>query len=67
MDLVVDSLVSCIVIIEGGFWEFVIRSCRHGIAVLSEEAFHVKAYVSWLVNGSGPFGGGRFCIGRGLG
>ena len=43
MDLVADSLVSCMVIIDGGFCGFVIKSCRHGMAVFSEEAFHVIA------------------------
>ena len=46
MDLVAVSLVSCMVIIEGGLWGLIIRSCRHGMAVLREEAFHVIAYVS---------------------
>lgn len=52
MDLVADNLVSCMVIIEGGFWGVVIKSCRHGMDVLREEAFHVIACVSWLVSGS---------------
>ena len=46
MDLVADSLVSCMVIIEGGFWGFMIRSCRHSMAMLSEDAFHVITYAS---------------------
>ena len=47
VDFVADSLVSCRVMIDGG--SFVIKSCKHGIAVLSEETFHVMAYVSKLV------------------
>ena len=45
MDLVADNLVSCMVMIDGGCWGCVIRSCRHGMAVLSEDAFQVMAYV----------------------
>ena len=67
VDLVADNLVSCIVIIDGGFWGFVIRSCRHGMVVLSEEAFQVMAYDSWLVSGTGPGGGDGLWIGGGLG
>ena len=67
MDLVADNLVLCMVIIDGGFWGFVIRSYRHGMAVLSEEEVHVIAYDYWLVSESGPFGGGRFCVRGGLG
>ena len=51
VDFVADSLVSCRVMIDGGF--FVIKSYKHGIAVLSEETFHVMAYVSRLVSGIG--------------
>ena len=51
MNLVADNLVSCMVIIDGGFWGFVIRYCRHGVAMFSEEAFHVTAHNSWLVSG----------------
>ena len=65
MDFVVNSLVSCVAIIEGGFLGFVIKSCRHGMAVLSEEAFYVIAYDFWFVIGSGSFGGGGFCVGGG--
>ena len=50
-----------------GFLGFVIKSCKHGIAVLSEEAFHVMAYVSWLVSGIGSGGGDGLGIGGGLG
>ena len=39
VDLVAGTLVSCMVIIDGGIWECVTRSCRHDIAVLSEESF----------------------------
>lgn len=67
MDLVAANFVSCIVIIDRGFRGFVIRSCRHGMAVLSEDAFHVRAYDSWLVSGIGTFGGDGFCISGGLG
>lgn len=41
VDLVAVSLVSCMVMIVGGFGEYVVSSCRHGIAVLSEAAFQV--------------------------
>ena len=67
MDLVADNLVSCMVIIDGGFWGLVIRYCRHDMIVFSEEAFHVIAHHSWLVIGSGPFGGGKFCVRGGSG
>ena len=36
VDLVAESLVSCMVITDGGIWNCVTRSCRHGIAVFSE-------------------------------
>lgn len=62
VDLVADSFVYCIVIIDGGFRGFVIRSCRHGMAVLSEDAFQVRAYDSWLISGIGAFGGDGFII-----
>jgi hypothetical protein len=52
---VADSLVSCMAMIEGGSCGFVIKSCKHGIAVLNDEAFQVMAYA------------GRLVIGRGLG
>jgi hypothetical protein len=64
VDFVADSLVSCMVMIDGG--SFVIKSCKHGIAVLSEEAFHVMAYVSRLVSGIGSDVGDGVGIG-GLG
>ena len=57
VDLVAESLVSWMVMIDGGCREFAIRSCRHGIAVLSEEAFHIMACDSWLVRGTGLGGG----------
>ena len=53
VDLVVESLVSCMVIIDRGIWEYVTRSCRHDIAVLSEEAFHVMMCDFWLVRDVG--------------
>ena len=62
VDLVADSLVSCMVIIEGGLWRLVIESCRHGMAVLREEAFHVIAYVPWLVSGGKLVDGGKVCV-----
>ena len=62
-----DNLVSCMAIIEGGLWELVIRSCRHGMAVLREEAFHVIAYDSWLVSGGRLVDGDKLCVGGGLG
>jgi hypothetical protein len=58
VDLVAESLVSWMVIIEGGLWGVVIKSCKHGMEVLSEEAFHVIACVAWLVSGSGLVEGG---------
>ena len=67
MDLVAESLVSCMAIIEGGFWGLIIKSCMQGMAVLREEAFHVMAYVSRLVSGSCPVGGSKCCVGRGVG
>lgn len=41
VDFVAESLVSCIAIIDGGFWGCVTSSSRPDIAVLSEEAFQV--------------------------
>ena len=67
VDLVAVSLVSCMVMAVGGFWEYVITSCRHGIAVLSDVAFHVVMYVSWLVSNVGLGGGIWLCIIGGLG
>ena len=46
VDFVAESLVSCIVIIDGGFWGLVIRSCSHGMAVVSAKAFQVMIYDS---------------------
>lgn len=57
MDLVADSLVSWIVMIDGGLGEFEIKSWRQGMAVLREDAFQVVAYVSRLVGGIGPGSG----------
>ena len=62
-----DNLVSCMAIIESGLWGLVIRSCRHGMAVLREDAFHVIAYDSWLVSGGRVVGVGKFIGGGGLG
>ena len=67
VDFVADSLVSYMVIIDRGSWGFVIRSCRQSIAVLSEEAFQVMAYISRLVSGIGPSGGDVLGIGGGIG
>ena len=67
MYLVADSLGSCMMIIKGNFWGFVVRSCRHSMAMLSEEAFHVIAYVSWVVSGIGLFADDGFCVSEGLG
>lgn len=38
------------VMIVGGLGEYVVSSCRHGIAVLNEAAFQVMMCVSWLVS-----------------
>ena len=62
-----DNLVFYMVIIEGGLWGLVIRSCRHGMAVLREEAFHVIAYDSWLVSEGRLVDGGKLCVRGGLG
>ena len=67
MDLVAESLVSCMVMIDRGCWGFVIRSCRHSMAVLSEEAFQVVAYDSWRVSRTGLCEGDELWIGGGLG
>ena len=62
-----ESLVSCMAIIEGGLWGLVIRYFRHDMAVLREEAFHVIAYVLWLVSGGRLVDGGKVCVMTGLG
>ena len=62
-----DNLVFCMAIIKGGLLGLVIRSCRHGMAVLREEAFHVIAYDSWLVSEGRLVNGGKLCVGGGLG
>lgn len=67
MDLVAEILVSCMVIIEGGFWVVVIKSYKHDMEVLSKEAFHVIACVAWLVSEIGPVGGDEWDVGRGVG
>ena len=67
MDFVADDFVSCMAMMEGGSWGVAIKSCKQGIAVLSEDAFHVMAYVSRLVRGSWPGGGVELGIGAGLG
>lgn len=67
VDFVADSFVSCMAMMEGGSWGVAIKSCKQGIAVLSEDAFHVMAYVSRLVRGSWPGGGVELGIGAGLG
>lgn len=46
VDFVADSLVSCIAMIDGGVWEYVISFCKHDIVVFNEEAFHIIACVS---------------------
>ena len=53
VDLMAESLVSCIAIIVGGVWRYVTISCRHGIMVLCEEAFQVKMCDFWLVSDVG--------------
>ena len=67
MNFVADSLVSCMVMIDGGSWGFVIKFCKQGIAVLSDDAFQVMAYVGRLVRGIGPGCGAKLVIGAGLG
>lgn len=57
VNLVTVSLVSCMIIVVGGVWEYVARSWRHDIVVLSEEAFQVMMYDSWLVSIVGRCGG----------
>ena len=66
VNFVANNLVFYMVMIDGGSWGFVIKSCKHGIAVLSEAAFQVMAYVSRLVCGIGPGGGKELGIGGGL-
>ena len=56
VDLVAESLVSCIIITIGGVWKYVTRLCKHGIAVLNEEAFQVMMCASWLVSDVGGCG-----------
>ena len=41
MYFVAVILVSCMAIIVGGVWKYVVRSWRHDIVVLSEVAFHI--------------------------
>jgi hypothetical protein len=53
--------------IDGGSWELEIKSWRQGIAVLSEDAFQVMAYVSRLVRGIGPGGGVELGVIEGVG
>ena len=67
MDLVADSLVSCRAMSDGGLLVLVIKSCKQGIAVLSEEAFQVIAYVGWLVRGIGPGCDAELGVGAGVG
>ena len=67
VDLVAVSLVSWIFIIAVLLREWFIKLCRFGKAVLSDEAFHVIIFVSWLVfvivlgAGVGMFGSGGGC------
>ena len=56
------SLVSCMVMAVGRFWEYVVSSWRHGIDVLSDAALQVILYVSWLVSVVG-LGGGIWLFG----
>ena len=46
VDFVAQSLVSCIVIIDGGLWGLVIKSYRHGMTVLSVKVFKIMIYDS---------------------
>ena len=62
VDLVAVSLVSCMVMPVGRFWEYVVSSWRHGIDVLSDVALQVILYVSWLVSVVG-LGGGIWLFG----
>jgi hypothetical protein len=67
VDLVADNFVSWMAMIDGGSWGLAIKSCKQGIAVLSEDAFQVMAYVSRLVRGIGTDGGVELRVGVGLG
>ena len=51
----------------GGYWEWVSSSWRHGIDVLSDAAFHVMMYVSWLVGVVGLGRGIWLCTIGGVG
>jgi hypothetical protein len=53
--------------IDGGSEGFVIKSCKQGIAVFSEDALHVIAYVVRLVGGIDLGCGAELGIGAGLG
>jgi hypothetical protein len=61
------NLVSWIFIIAMLLKEWLIKLCRFGKVVLSDEAFHVIIFVSWLVFviilgiGVGMFGSGGEC------
>ena len=67
VDLVAVSLVSWILTIAISVREWFIRLCKFGKAVLSDEAFQVIIFVSWLVYmlvlgvGVGVFGSGGGC------
>jgi hypothetical protein len=67
VDLVAVSLVSWIFIIAVFLRELFIKLCKFGKAVLSEEAFQVIMFVSWVVlvlvlgAGVGMFGSGGGC------
>jgi hypothetical protein len=67
VDFVAESLVSWMDMIDGGSWELEIKSWRQGIAVLSEDAFQVMAYVSRLVRGIGSGGGVELGVIEGVG
>lgn len=49
MDLMFVYLVFCIKMIVGDVCVFVTRSWMEGMAVLSDDAFQVAKYKSWLV------------------
>jgi hypothetical protein len=67
VDLVAVSLVSWITMIAVFMREEFIKLCRFGKAVLSDEAFQVIMFVSWLVSvlilgaNVGMFGSGGGC------
>ena len=67
VDLVAVSLVSWMYIIAVLLKDWFIRLCKFGRAVLSDEAFQVIMFVSWLVCvmvlgvGTGMFGSGGGC------